>query len=128
VLDRFAASRAAAGNAAATGNPRFLDSAVSPPRSLQTTYTQGAPITEQQCTWGYTDNSDYYFGTDDCDQHGSFLYRVALLYEYVAGCLWVCTTFLGQIVRVTSRPEPWFFQPASPNEGIFWRWFRRLGP
>lgn len=129
-----------AGSGGATGNGTGTGGNVNPAEPANTTaaptepaptlapVVQADPITEQQCGWGPSQPEDYWFGAEDCFQQGSFMYRTALLYLYLAVCTWLAVTFIGQIVRVTSRPEPWFFQPQAPNEGRFWKLCRLLGP
>merc|ERR1712139_44720 len=121
-------SRQLQDNGTTTGNGTTTETEENTTTPAPAPLVQQDPLTAQECTWGVTTPEDYWFVTEDCGQHGSFLYRIALLYEYIAGCVWMAVTFLSQIVRVTSRPEPWFFNPQAPNEGRFWRFCRLIGP
>lgn len=116
------------GNATASTAAPEVVSTAAPTQTVTPQAVQGAPITAQQCDWGPTTPEDYWFGAEDCTMQGSYLYRTALLYLYLGIVIWIGICFVGQMVRITSKPEPWFFQPAAPNENRFWRCCRKIAP
>eukprot|EP00439_Symbiodinium_sp_Y106_P041753 s1506_g5.t1 len=99
----------------------------------------------------------YAFESTQCSQTGSLVYRLSMLYIYFAGCIYAVFTILGQIVRnfgcngrakrpespteptraylqfclrpmVMLNPEPWFFNPQTPDESIIFRLLRKVAP
>lgn len=85
------------------------------------------PVYEQSCAFA-PDEPTYYYSAERCQQQGSYLYSNSLLYCYLSGSSWIVFACIGQVVRVTSRPEPWFFNPRQPGESIMWKVLRLMGP
>ncbi|CAE7462256.1 unnamed protein product [Symbiodinium natans] len=96
------------------------------PRKLQS--TEEELQVSQQCSWGPPSIADYAFESTQCSQTGSLVYRLSMLYIYFAGCIYAVFTILGQIVRVMLNPEPWFFNPQTPDESIIFRFLRKVAP
>jgi len=82
---------------------------------------------EQGCSWA-PDLPSYYYSEERCAQVGSFVFRYSTMYCYLSGCLCALLTVVGQAVRITSRPEPWFCNPNEGTENIIKRILRRCGP
>uniref|UniRef100_A0A7S1EXG8 Uncharacterized protein n=1 Tax=Noctiluca scintillans TaxID=2966 RepID=A0A7S1EXG8_NOCSC len=85
-------------------------------------------LCEQSCSWAPSNPPAYYFSDSQCSQQGSYVYRVCVLYSYLTVCVWIVLTILAQSLRLTTKPESWFFNPRSPDENYVWRFFRLLGP
>ncbi|OLP89619.1 hypothetical protein AK812_SmicGene28874 [Symbiodinium microadriaticum] len=97
------------------------------PRKLQGTDDEELQVS-QQCSWGSPSISGYAFESTQCGQTGSLVYRLSMLYIYFAGCIYAVFTILGQIIRVMLNPEPWFFNPQTPDESIIFRLLRKVAP
>lgn len=85
-------------------------------------------LCQQECTWAPITDPGFYFPKENCQQAGSFLYRYCLMYCYSFGCGWLVMTLVGVLVRITAKPETWFFNPRDANECFIWQWLRVLGP
>lgn len=82
---------------------------------------------DRPCIWAESE-AEYNFDKVDCNQDGSVAFRfVFVLADIVVGC-WVFLTLLGQLLRLRSKPEPWFHNPYSSDESWIKKLIRLAGP
>lgn len=92
------------------------------------TGTDDSDLCTQECDWAPQTYPDFFFEKANCEQPGSWLYRHCMMYCYSFMCGWLVMTLVGVIVKISAKPETWFFNPHEANELFFWQWLRILGP
>lgn len=90
--------------------------------------TVAGTTASQQCSWGPTDDSLFYYESTECDQAGSELNRYVFIVSYVTITFTALLLLAGVSVRYTVQPETWSYSPQLKDEPWYWILLRQLGP
>jgi hypothetical protein len=82
----------------------------------------------QECPWGENGISQFFFGSVECVQNGSNIYRYIFITSYVMLTVLGLLIIVGFTLRNNVQAETWSYSPQDPNEAWYWRILRGIGP